>query len=111
MGERLPQHVNQFVEAHIDSVEQLEALVLMSEDPGRAWTAAEVSKRLKTSRGSVEIRLAALAKSGLLRRADETFAYTATGVADRRVRDLARCFQRRRAAVIERIFTLDRGPL
>lgn len=109
MGERLPQDVNRFLETHIDSVEQLEALVLLSEDPGRAWTAAEVSERLRTSLGSVEIRLAALVKGGLLQRADETFSYTATGVTDRRVRDLAWCFQRRRTAVIETIFSFDRG--
>jgi predicted transcriptional regulator len=103
--------VNRFLEAHIDSVEQLEALVLLSEDPGRPWTAAELSERLKTSPGSVEIRLAALVTSGLLRQADETFSYTATGVTDRRVRDLAWCFKSRRTAVIETIFTLDRGSV
>jgi Mn-dependent DtxR family transcriptional regulator len=108
MGERLPQEVNQFLVAHIDSVEQLEALILMSEDPGRAWTAAELSKRLKTSPRSVEVRLALLVERGLLQQADETFAYTATGVADRRVRDLAWCFRSRRTAVIEAIFTSDR---
>jgi hypothetical protein len=111
MDERLPQDVRRFLEAHIDSVEQLEALVLTSDDPGRAWTAAELSQRLKTSPGSIEIRLAALVKSGLLQRVDETFAYAATGVTDRRVRDLAWCFQRRRTAVIETIFTFDRGSL
>ena len=108
MGERLPHDVNQFLEAHIDSVEQLEALILMSEDPERAWTAAELSKRLKTSPGSVEIRLAALQRGGLLHQADGSFFYTATGVTDRRVRDLAWCFRRRRTAVIEKIFTLAR---
>lgn len=111
MGERLPQDVNRFLEAHIDSVEQLEALILLREEPGRAWTAAEVSERLKTSRGSVDIRLADLVRHGLLEHADETFSYTAVGVTDSRVRDLALCFQSRRAAVIARIFNADRGSL
>lgn len=111
VGGRLPQDVDQFLETHIDSVEQLEALVLLSEDPGRAWTAAEVSERLKTSPGSVEIRLASLVEGGLLQQTDETFSYAATGPTNRRVRDLAWCFQSRRTAVIERIFTSGRGPL
>ena len=111
MGNVCLTDVNQFLAAHIDSVEQLEALILISEDPGRAWTAEELSKRLKTSLGSVEIRLAALVKGGPLHQADESFSYTATGVTDRRVRDLAWCFRSRRTAVIETIFTLDRGSL
>ena len=98
MGGCLPQDVNQFLEEYIDSVEQLEALILLSEEPGRTWTATEVSQRLRTSRGSVVIRLAALVETGLLQQTDDTFSYMATGVTDRRVRDLASCFKSRRAA-------------
>lgn len=68
-----------------------------------------MSRRLKTSRSSVEIRLVALAERGLLERADATFAYTLNGASDRHVRDLAQCFQSRRAAVIETIFAAERG--
>jgi len=109
MGERLPQNVVRFLRAHIDSVEQLEVLILLHEERGRAWTPADVNRRLKTSRSSVEIRLSALAERGLLERADATFAYTLTGASDRHVRDLARWFQSRRAAVIETIFAAERG--
>jgi len=109
MGERLPQSVNEFLEAHIDSVEQLEALILLREHRGRSWTPADVSRRLKTSRGSVKIRLDALVNHGLLERGGDTFAYTLTGATDQYVRDLAECFQSRRAAVIETIFAAERG--
>lgn len=108
-GERLPQHVNQFLEEHIDSVEQLEALILLSEEPGRAWTATEVSERLRTSRGSVLIRLTALVEGGLLQQRGDTFAYLTTGATDRQVRDLAACFKSHRVAVIQAIFTTERG--
>ena len=109
MGKRLPDGVNRFLAAYIDSVEQLQVLILLSEEPGEAWTAAEVSQRLKTSPGSVVIRLAALVRQGLLEQHGETFAYTLAGVTDRHVRDLALCFRTRRAAVIETIFTGDQG--
>lgn len=109
MRGRLPQDVSRFLHAHIDSVEQLEALILLCREPERAWTAGEVSERLKTSRSSVEIRLAALVKHGLLRQAGDTFSYALAGMRDRRVRDVAWCFQSRRAAVIETIFTTGRG--
>lgn len=108
-GGRLPQHVHQFLEEHIDSVEQLEALILLSEEPGRAWTATEVSERLRTSGGSVLIRLVALVERGLLQQRGDTFAYLMTGTADRRMRDLAACFKSHRVAVIQAIFTTGRG--
>lgn len=103
----MPQNVVRFLEAYIDSVEQLEVLVLLCEERGQGWTAAGVSKRLKTSRSSVEVRLAALVEHGLLEQAGETLAYTLTGASDRHVRDLARCFQTRRTAVVEAIFAGD----
>jgi DNA-binding IclR family transcriptional regulator len=109
MGERLPQSVKQFLETYIDSVEQLEVLILLREERGRWWTPADVNRRLKTSRSSVELRLGALAERRLLERADATFAYTLDGASDRYVRDVARCFQSRRAAVIETIFAAERG--
>jgi hypothetical protein len=109
MGGRVPQDVKRFLDAYIDSVEQLETLILVSENPERTWTAAEVSDRLKTSRGSVEIRLAALAGHGLLHQADGTFSYAATDATDRGVRELASCFKTRRQAVIESIFTVGQG--
>jgi hypothetical protein len=106
---RLPQHVHQFLEEHIDSVEQLEALILLSEEPGRFWTATEVSERLRTSRGSVLIRLAALVDRGLLQPRGDTFVYLVTGTPDPRVRDVAACFKSHRLAVIQAIFTTGRG--
>lgn len=105
MGERLPPSVKQFLEAYIDSVEQLEVLILLREDRGRWWTPTDVTRRLKSTRSSVESRLCALAEHGLLERADTAFAYTLDGARDRQVRDLAGCFQSRRAAVIEAVFS------
>jgi hypothetical protein len=41
----IPDNVRQFIEQFIDDVPQLETLLMMSEDPGRAWIVPEVAAR------------------------------------------------------------------
>ena len=109
MGERLPDSVMQFLETHIDSVEQLQVLLLLSLEPERSWTVAGIAGRLNTSMSSVEIRLRRLISHGLLEQAGDTYSYVLTGAGDRRVREVAAYFKSRRAAVIGAIFASERG--
>jgi DNA-binding IclR family transcriptional regulator len=109
MGDRLPASVTQFLETHIDSVEQLQVLLLLSLEPERAWTVAGIAERLSTSTSSVEIRLSRLISHGLIEQAGDTYSYTLTGAGDRRVREVAAYFKSRRAAVIGAIFASERG--
>lgn len=55
-----------FVAEHIDSVEQLEILLLLHDHPQREWTADEVTAELRLGAGSARARLADLAVNGLL---------------------------------------------
>ena len=48
MSEQLPDDVQRFIIEHINSVEQLEALLLVRSDPARVWTTEEVSHALYT---------------------------------------------------------------
>ena len=41
----IPEHVLRFIDEYVDSVPQLETLLMMYEEPGRAWTTAEVAAR------------------------------------------------------------------
>jgi hypothetical protein len=50
----------------LDSVEQLEALLLLHRRPDRDWTAEEVSEELRTNAQSVATRLDGLRFSGLV---------------------------------------------
>ncbi|MGH3072434.1 MAG: hypothetical protein ACRDNB_09245 [Gaiellaceae bacterium] len=109
MAERVPENVRLFLEAHIESVEQLEALLLLRDERARAWTAAEVSRRLRGSSEAMRFRLGSLATHGLLERSGETFTYVATESEERRVGEVARCFRVRRTAVIAAIFAAEAG--
>ena len=66
MATDLPSDIRNFINSHIDSVEQIEALVLMKADPQREWSVEEMAKSLYTSTESTAMRLAHLHRTGLL---------------------------------------------
>lgn len=66
MATDLPSDIRNFITSHIDSVEQIEALVLMKADPRREWSVEEMAKSLYTSTESTAMRLAHLHRTGLL---------------------------------------------
>ncbi len=62
----IPESVRQFIFSHIDSVEQLEILLLMRLHPGDKFTARSLAEQLRSTEASVQLRMAALARSGLI---------------------------------------------
>ena len=107
MEERLPPVVSSFLDTHIDSVEQLEALLLLREEKGRRWTADEVGDRLNRAPLSLEARLSALVDASLLERSREGYVYALRGEPHRLLAEVARCYRLRRTAVIQAIFAGD----
>ncbi|HEU4698292.1 MAG TPA: hypothetical protein VFS40_03880 [Gemmatimonadales bacterium] len=105
-GPRIPPEIDRFLAACIGSVEELELLLLLQEDPTRAWTADEAARALYSNPGSIAHRLARLHRSCLLvteegpggharyRFAPEDAPTTAL------VARLARIYRERRVAVI-----------
>lgn len=63
---QLPEDEFIFVKRHIDSVEMLEVLFLVFRNPERGWTTDSISQEIRTSRSSIQNRLASLVSSGLL---------------------------------------------
>jgi hypothetical protein len=61
----IPDDIAQFVTEKIDSVAELEALLLLRNAPEREWTARELSKRLYLGDQDAVDILAALAAKGL----------------------------------------------
>ncbi len=61
----LPENVRQFLFQHIDSVEQLDTIVLLFEHKEKWWTAKMLSEELRTSVSSAGKRLSVMQHLGL----------------------------------------------
>jgi hypothetical protein len=64
--ERVSRDVERFIAGNIDSVGQLEVLLLIRSDPERYWSATEVSRALRSGRTWAEVQLEYLRVEGLL---------------------------------------------
>lgn len=102
MAGSLPDRVARFISEYIDSVEQLEALLLLR-GQARTWSADELGDTLRTLPESVELRLRGLLDRRLVEREGAGWRLAA-GTDVRLVDDVAACWRSRRVAVIARIF-------
>src|SRR5215472_16187925 len=66
MGNELSGELSLFIKQYITSLEQLEILLLLFREPGRAWTIEQVFRVTQTNPDSVAKRLNGLAHSGFL---------------------------------------------
>ncbi len=105
----LPEAVRRFIADHIDSVEQLEILLLLFHHPERSWTAEAVARELRISALSAGDRLKDMARSTLLARvqgSEGEYRYAPEnqqqGVV---VAGLAAAYSERRVTVINLIFS------
>jgi DNA-binding MarR family transcriptional regulator len=104
----LPDDVARFLGDHIDSVEQLEILLLLHRAGDSAWTPEMVAAALYTQPTSAARRLASLCDHGLLERVGEPPAYRYVAVNPERgelISTLADTYRERRVAVVTAIAT------
>lgn len=104
-GEDIPTHVLRFLEESIDSVPQLETLLMMFADADRAWLVADIASRNYISESRALETLHALARRHLVSSDGEPpcFRFNASKDETRAlVADLARCYQKN----LSRIATL-----
>ncbi|MEO5820601.1 MAG: hypothetical protein ABIT71_08845 [Vicinamibacteraceae bacterium] len=73
--DELSARVRGFLERHINTVAELEGLLLVRLDPARRWDAAQLGRRLYVDEGSAWEVLQALHRQGLLVRDDGGFRY------------------------------------
>jgi hypothetical protein len=115
MADPFPEDMRRFVVENIDSVEQLEVLLLLRADPAREWDAAAVSQALCTSLESVTKRLAGLRAQGLLAGSGEAggrYRYgPSTAEQNHLVGALAEAYRERRVAVITLIYSKPADPV
>lgn len=105
----IPAEVERFIATHIESVEQLEVLLMLRAAPDKSWSAEEVARALVIQRESAGNRLADLHARGLLassQEGDDRYRYDPVkGGTDRLVDGLAEAYARRRVTVITLIFS------
>ena len=105
----VPQNVIAFIKAHIDSVLQLEILLLLQAQQQRAWSAAEIAHELRIDPAWTSGQLQDLAAAGLLAASSGTppaYRYAPrTAELDDAVAGLASAYAARRVTVIGMIFS------
>jgi len=101
----VPAHVLRFLEESIDTVPQLETLLMMSESPDRSWLIGDVASRNYITEQRAADTLNALQRRGLVSSEESPprFRFSpATDDIGAVIADLARCYQRN----LSRITTL-----
>jgi hypothetical protein len=75
MADDIPENVKRLVAERIDSIPELEAVLLLKDHPDRSWDADEAGARLYVSRTVASHILTALAGRGLLQREGQAYRY------------------------------------
>ena len=113
--EPIPEIVRRFIIEHINSVESLEILLLLSTGTLGEYTAEEVSRTLRTSLESAAARLQELHRSKLLARVEcatsVKFRFDASAPGANIVVDLEKVYKTRRVSVISFIYSNPTDPL
>ena len=106
--DRVPAVVKEFIADHINSVEQLEVLLLLHRRREATWGAAEVGRELRIDQSWAAAQLEDLSTRGLLARtqaAAPLYQYgPATPALEQAVGALAATYAERRVTVISLIF-------
>jgi hypothetical protein len=107
----IAEDVWRFIHDNINSVEQLEVLLLLRGEPQKQWSAEEVSRRLFTMPASASTRLIDLHARGLLKESgangtDVLYSYSpGDSRTDDVVSRLDRAYRERKDSVIQIIFS------
>ena len=113
--EPIPEIVRRFIIDHINSVESLEVLLLLSSGTIREYTPEEVSRTLYTSLESATARLRELHRSKLLVTVDNAgtpkYRFDPASRDARVVAELEKVYRMRRVSVISFIYSNPTDPL
>lgn len=95
-----------FINKNINSVEQIEVLLILLANPERVWTIDEISAIMRSSRNSIRSRLESLTARKLAAAVeDQGYRYSASGRLHAMVEVLAEEYGERRFSVIELVFS------
>lgn len=107
--EIIPEGVRDFILQYINSITQLEALLLLRANPDERWTLASTTKRLYASERDVEFVLSRLTTDGLLRNEAGIYRYDPSSLETRALIDqLAQIYARHLIPVTNLIHAKER---
>ena len=81
--ELIPPDVREFILTHIDSIAQLEALLLLANQPETRWTVSRVAGQLYIDESHAKSVLDRLCDAGLLHCSDASFWFNADSAGQR----------------------------
>lgn len=114
-NDTLPAAVRLFLARHIQSVEQLEVLLLLRSEPQRAWTVGEVYDVIRSSTASIASRLKTFTNDGFVTEEATSSPAFRFAPKDENLRmaidQTATAYQVSRVRVIEAIFTPASDPV
>jgi hypothetical protein len=109
MATDFPAEIEQFIGQHIESLAQLETLLLLWRDPTRVWTRCDLSRQLYVTPDVCTGIIADLERRGFVLRdaanTDLVRYRSADAVTDQLIDQLASLYQQRRVAVITQIYS------
>ena len=104
----ISQEILNFITEYIDSVVQLEVLLLLHNAPQTDWRAADVARELRIEPSGAATQLAELCTRGLLSCPDPSqpiYRYSPrTPAIDQAISGLAKVYEERRVSVINQIY-------
>jgi hypothetical protein len=109
----IPFELRQFIRANVNSIEQLEVLILLSDNPSRVWSASEVFRHVQSSEKSVLDCLEGFRVTGLASRTpDGLFCFSSHDAELAKTASvLARVYRERRISVIVCIYENQRDSI
>jgi len=112
----LPEEVKSFLEANIDSVDQLEILRVLGEDPQKEWQSDDLAREVQTAPQTIGSHLTVLQARGLLMvQTRDAKLYCRYGPAGselaERVARLLQVYRERPVSMIKLVYATARGPL
>ena len=106
MDDLIPEDLEAFILRHVDSIAQLEALLLLRRNPNETWTVEAVAKRLYISQAEGKAVLDRLCADGLLTCTEDLFHYFGQSDEQRQMVDrLAEVYSRHLIPVTNLIHT------
>ena len=106
--DEIPSEVRAFIAGYLDSVVQLETLLMLHAAPDKGWQAEDLARELRIDRGWAEGQLEGLCQQGLLASSEaggvREYRYAPAAALRGAVDGLARAYAERRVTVISLIF-------
>lgn len=105
-SEGIPSNVAEFLAEHIDSVVQLEALLLLQSRPEARCSAADIARELRIDPTWTAAAMSKLAGAGILEMAEGSFRYAPRSeLMHQTILSLAHEYSERRVSIIGLIFS------